>query len=308
MMHRHLRELSVAGAYALLLLVLWIARPDFYSTGQFWKTLVYSAPVLVAAVGMTLVIIARQIDISIGWQLSVCAIVAALLAERGWPTPLVAAAAIAVGMALGAVNGALVAGLKLPSIVVTLATMVILRESLGWLRSGEQVRNLSDQFQWLGFGQQRGERVIVELAVGVLVVFLIAMNYLAAGRAVYATGSDEEAARLAGIRPRRVVFNVFVLMGALAGLAALLSAVQDATVEPVIGKDFEFKVIAAVVVGGTAISGGRGNLIGSLLGVLLLGTIGSAFVFLRVDAAWEKALQGAIILLAVTTDALGRRT
>lgn len=305
--HRHLREISVAAAYLTLLGLLAIARPDFYQRGQFWNTLVYSAPVLVAAVGMTLVIVARQIDISIGWQLSVAAVVAGLLAECGYSLPLVIAAGIAVGVAIGAVNGALVAGLKLPSIVVTLATMVILRESLGWLRGGEQVRNLSERFQWFGAGQADGERLIVALAAAVWLLFLLAMRYLPAGRAIYATGSDEEAARLAGIRPRRVVFNVFALMGALAGLAALLSAAQEATIEPVLGRDFEFKVIAAVVVGGTAISGGRGNLIGSLFGVLLLGTITSAFVFLHVDAAWEKALEGAIILLAVATDALGRR-
>jgi rhamnose transport system permease protein len=305
---RHLREISVAAAYLMLLGLLAIARPDFYGRGQFWNTLVYSAPVLVAAVGMTLVIVARQIDISIGWQLSVVAIVAGVLAERGCPLSLVVAAAIGVGIVLGAVNGALIAGLKLPSIVVTLATMVILRESLGWIRGGEQVRNLTERFQWFGAGQADGERLIVALAVAVWLMFLLAMRYLPVGRAVYATGSDEEAARLAGIRPRRVVFNAFVLMGALTGVAALLAAAQEATIEPVLGRDFEFKVIAAVVVGGTAISGGRGNLIGSLLGVLLLGTISSAFVFLHVDPTWEKALQGAIILLAVATDALGRRT
>ena len=305
---RHLRETSVAAAYFALLGVLAVARPDFYQRGQYWNTLVYSAPVLVAAVGMTLVIVARQIDISIGWQLSMAAVAAGLLAERSYPVPLVIATAIAIGVAIGAVNGALVAGLKLPSIVVTLATMVILRESLGWIRGGEQVRNLSERFQWFGAGQVGGERLIVALAAAIWLLFLLAMRYLPAGRSVYATGSDEEAARLAGIRPRRVVFNVFALMGALTGLAALLSAAQEATIEPVLGRDFEFKVIAAVVVGGTAISGGRGNLIGSLFGVLLLGTITSAFVFLKVDAAWEKALEGAIILLAVATDAIGRRT
>jgi rhamnose transport system permease protein len=304
---RHLREISVAAAYLTLLGLLAIARPDFYQRGQFWNTLVYSAPVLVAAVGMTLVIVARQIDISIGWQLSVAAVVAGLLAERSYSLPLVIAAGIAVGIVIGAVNGAIVAGLKLPSIVVTLATMVILRESLGWIRGGEQVRNLSERFQWFRAGQADGERLIVALAAAVWFLFLLAMRYLPAARAVYATGSDEEAARLAGIRPRRVVFNVFVLMGALSGLAALLSAAQEATIEPVLGRDFEFKVIAAVVVGGTAISGGRGNLIGSLFGVLLLGTITSAFVFLHVDATWEKTIEGAIILLAVATDAFGRR-
>jgi rhamnose transport system permease protein len=304
---RHLRESSVAIAYMALLAILARYRPDFYTTGQFWKTLVYSAPTLVAAVGMTLVIVARQIDISIGWQLSVGAVAAGLLAQRGVPFPLVIAAGIAVGAATGAVNGALVAVLKLPSIVVTLATMVILRESLGWIRGGEQVRNLSEKLEWFRAGQQAGEWLIVGIAAAVWLVGVVAMRYLPAGRAVYATGSDEEAARLAGIRPQQVTFHVFVLMGALAGLAALLKAAQESTIEPVLGRDFEFQVIAAVVVGGVAISGGRGNLIGALLGVLLLGTVSSAFLFLGIDVAWEKALEGAIILMAVAIDALDRR-
>ncbi len=304
---KHLREISVAAVYGGLLLVLWLVRPEFYTTGQFWKTLVYAAPILVAAIGMTLVIVAREIDISIGWQLSVCAIVAALLAKHGYPLPAAIAAAVLTGALLGAVNGALVAGLGLPSIVVTLATMAILREALRWLRGGEAVRNLFDHFEWFGFSQFEGERLIVAAAIALLVVSLLAMRYLAAGRMVYAVGSDAEAARLAGMRPKRVVFNVFVLMGALAGVAAVLKAVQDATVEPVLGRDVELLVISAVVVGGTSISGGRGNLIGTLLGVLLLSTIGSAFVFLEVNVAWEKALQGAIILAAVATDALRPR-
>ena len=123
---------------------------------------------------------------------------------------------------------------------------------------------------------------------------------------MYATGSDPEAARLAGIRPRRVVFSVFVTMGALAGLAALLNAVRFADVDPNAGTGLELQVIAAVVVGGVAISGGRGTLLGSLIGVALLGSIGRALVFLHVSAQWEKAIQGLIILLAVATDAFSR--
>ncbi len=303
---RHLREISVAAAYLLLLAILWFVRRDFYSTGQFWNVLLYSAPTLVAAVGMTLVIVARQIDISIGWQLSVTATAAALVAQSGAGLAAAIATALVVGLLLGAVNGALVAVLRLPSIVVTLATMVILRESLGAIRRGEQVRNISESLEWFTLSQHDGERLVVALAVAVWAAALVAMRFFPAGRAVYATGSDEEAARLAGIRPRRVVFNVFTLMGGLAGLAALLAAVQEATIEPSLGRDFEFKVIAATVVGGVAISGGRGNLIGVLFGVLLLGTTSSAFSFLGVDAAWERALEGAIILLAVASDALGR--
>jgi rhamnose transport system permease protein len=306
MIARYRRELSVAAAYAALLLVLAAVAPTFFRE-QFRASLVSSAPVLVAAVGMTLVILARQIDISIGSQFSIAGVVAGLLAKAGLPMPLVAAGTLAAGAAMGAVNGVFVAGMGLPSIVVTLATMVTLRESLRWAREGEFVRDLPAGFQWFGLSQSVGQWLLVGIALAVFIIFAWGLRNLAAGRAIYATGSDPEAARLAGIRPRGVTFGVFVTMGALAGLAALLNAVRFADVDPNAGTGLELQVIAAVVVGGTAVSGGRGTLVGTLIGVLLLGTIGPALVFLHVSPQWEKALQGAIILTAVASDGLSRR-
>jgi rhamnose transport system permease protein len=304
---RYKRELAVAGAYALLLALLAAAAPEFYQGDKLRAIFVASAPVLVAAVGMTLVILSRNIDISIGSQFSVCGIVAGLLSKAGLPMPLVAVATLLAGAGLGAANGALVAFLRLPSIVVTLATMVILREGLRWWREGEFVKNLPASFQWFGLGQDAGQGTIVAAALVVFAAFAWGLRHLAGGRAVYATGSEPEAARLAGIRPQRVVFWVFTLMGALTGLAALLNAVRFADVDPIAGTGLEMQVIAAVVVGGVAISGGRGTLVGPLLGVALLGTIGPALVFLGAQPYWEKALQGAIILVAVASDALRLR-
>jgi rhamnose transport system permease protein len=306
---RYKRELSVALAYGLLLLLLAAAPafrrggkavvPSFYEGDKWRAILVSSAPVLVAAVGMTLVILARHIDISIGSQFSLCGVVAGLLAKSGLPMPLVALGTFLTGAGFGAVNGILVAGLGLPAIVVTLATLVILREGLRWWREGEFVKNLPADFQWFGLGQDAGQWLLVAVAGAVFIVFAWGLRHLAAGRAVYATGSDPEAAFLAGIRPRRVVFAVFVILGGLTGLAALLNAIRFPDVDPIAGTGLEMQVIAAVVVGGVAISGGRGNLAGPLLGVALLGTIGPALVFLGAPAYWEKALQGGIILIAV---------
>jgi rhamnose transport system permease protein len=303
-MGRYKREIAVGLAFGLLLLVLGVAAPAFFLSDQPRAILVGTAPVLIAAVGMTLVILSRHIDISIGSQVSVCAVTAGLLARAGVPMPVVAGATVLAGAALGAVNGSLVAGLGLPSIVVTLATLVILRDGLRWTRQGEFVKDLPADFQWLGLGQQRGQWVIVAIALVMFAVFTWALRYLAAGRAIYATGSDPEAAWLVGIRPKRVVFGVFVLMGALAGLAALLSVVRLPQVDPREGEGLELKVIAAVVVGGVAISGGRGTLVGPLIGVLLLETIRPALVFLDAQPYWEKAIQGGIILVAVAADTL----
>jgi rhamnose transport system permease protein len=307
MIARSGRELSVTAAYLLILgWLAWFA-PHFFDAKPLSDFAVRNASVLVAACGMTLVILARQIDISVGSQASICAVVAGLLAQIGLPMPMVAAGSILVGATMGAINGALVAGLGLPSIVVTLATLVIGRKSLDYLREGAFVRGLPSSFQWFGLGQSAGQWVVVGVAMGVFVAFGWGMRYLSAGRSIYATGSDPEAARLAGIRPRRVVFGVFTAMGALTGIYALLNVIQFPAVDPKTGTGLEMQVIAAVVVGGTAVSGGRGTIFGTLIGVLLLGTISPALVFLHAKPEWEKAIQGAIILLAVASDGLIRR-
>jgi rhamnose transport system permease protein len=215
-------------------------------------------------------------------------------------------ASVALGAVLGAINGALVAGLRLPSIVVTLATMVTWREALRWLRQGEFV-NLPDGLQWFGLNQIAGQIALIALALVLLGSLAFGMRQIAAGRFVYAVGSDAEAARLAGIRPQLTTFCVFVFLGALVGLAAMMNVVQSPQVDPKSGTGLELKVIAAVVVGGVAISGGRGNLWGVFAGLLLLACISPALTHLRVEAYWEKAIQGAIILLAVVADGVRSR-
>lgn len=305
-MKRHFRELSVAAALLVVLIALAFLAPAFFQPQPLLSLLTREAPTLVVACGMALVIICRQIDISVGSQFAVCCVCAGLLAAKGLPLPVVFAAAVAIGALLGALNGVLVAGLRLPSIVVTLATMVTLREGLRWLRQGQFV-NLPDGLQWFGLGQVAGQWTLIVTALVILVVLAFAMKHLAAGRFVYAVGTDAEAARLAGIRPQLTTFVVFVFMGALVGLAAMMNVVQSPQVDPKSGTGLELKTIAAVVVGGVAISGGRGILWGVFAGLLLLACISPALTHLRVEAYWEKAIQGAIILLAVVADGLRSR-
>jgi rhamnose transport system permease protein len=301
-MNRYFREWSVAAVLGLLLLVLALLAPNFFQRSQLFSTLSTAVPVLIVGAGMTLVIICRQIDISVGSQFALCSMVLGLLARSHWPMPIAAAAAIFAGACLGAFNGFLVAGLGLPSIVVTLATMVSWREALRWWREGEFVRDLPEGFQWFGLSQGAGQGLVLMLTAALFLIFALALKHSAAGRYVYAVGSDAEAARLAGIRTHAVTFGVFVIMGALTGLAAVLNAVRFTDVDPKTGTGLELQAIAAAVVGGVSISGGRGNLWGVLAGVLLLACIAPALVFLRLQPQWEKALQGCIILLAVAAD------
>ena len=302
MLKKNFRELSVAAALGALLLLLAVVAPDFYKPGQLLAMLTTAAPVLLAAAGVALVIITRQIDISIGSQFALCSIFAGLAAQHGLPMPVVALVAIGGGAAFGAFNGWLVAWLGLPSIVVTLATMVTWREMLRWWREGEFVQNLPASFQWFGLSQGAGQAALLGITAVVFVLMSLALKHLAGGRFIYAVGTDAEAARLAGIRPRTVTFGVFVLLGALTGLAALLNAIRFPDVDPKTGSGLEMQAIAAAVVGGVAISGGRGKLWGVLVGMLLLACIAPALVFLKLQPQWEKALQGCIILLAVAAD------
>ncbi len=305
-MKHYFRELSVLGALLAILLGLAIFAPAFYQPQPLLSLLTREAPTLVVACGMALVIVCRQIDISVGSIFSVCSVCAGLLAARGWPLLLVLPASVALGAVFGAFNGVLVAGLRLPSIVVTLATMVTLRQGLNLVRQGEFV-NLPEGIQWFGLGQTAGQLVLVIAAIVILILLALAMRHLAAGRFVYAVGTDAEAARLAGIRPQLVTFFVFVSIGALTGLAAMMNLAQSPQVQPLTGNGLELKVIAAVVVGGVAISGGRGNLWGAFAGLLLLACISPALTHLRIEAYWEKAIQGTIILLAVVADGLRSR-
>ncbi|HWQ36485.1 MAG TPA: ABC transporter permease [Blastocatellia bacterium] len=300
---RYKRELSAAIAYAALLLMVGVVAPSFFSAANLRDLALNNAPVLLVAVGMTLVILVGEIDISVGSQFAVCSVAAGWLAKSGVPVPLLLPCVLLIGAAMGAFNGLLVGWLRLPSIIVTLAMLVAWRDGLRWLTEGAWVQGLPANFQWFGLGQRPGQWLIVAVALAVLASFGWMLRNLRAGRAVYAVGSDAEAARLAGIEPPRVIFSVFVLMGALTGLAALLNAVRFTSVPGNAGTGLELKAIAAVVVGGTAITGGRGRLTGTLIGVALPGTIGTALTFAGINPFWEKAIQGAIILAALVADA-----
>ena len=305
-MKRRGREFMLVAVLGAILLAMAVWAPAFFEPAPLRSLLTREAPALVVACGMALVILTRQIDISVGSQFSVCSVAAGLLAAAGWPLGLVLPVAAVCGALLGALNGVLVAGLGLPSIVVTLGTMVALRQGLNLARQGEFV-NLPDGVQWFGLSQSGGQALLLVSALLVLGVLALALRYLAAGRQVYAVGSDAEAARLAGIRPRVVTFAVFTLLGLLVGIAAVMNIVQSPQVQPLAGSGLELKVIAAVVVGGVAISGGRGSLWGGLTGLVLLACIPPALTHLHVEAYWEKAIQGAIILLAATAEGVRMR-
>jgi rhamnose transport system permease protein len=299
---RYQRELAAAVALGLLLAAVAVAAPSFFGADNLRDLALNNAPLLLVATGMTLVVLVGQIDISVGSQFAIVSVCAGLLAKAGAGAPLLVASVLALGALLGAVNGLLVGRLGLPSIIATLATLVAWRDGLRWATEGAWVQDLPASFQWLGLGQAGGQWLVVSVALSALGGLAFLLRDLAAGRALYAVGSDREAARLAGIEPDRVVLLVFVAMGALTGLAALLNAVRFSAIPGNLGVGLELKAVAAVVVGGTAIRGGRGTLAGTLVGTALLAAIGPALAFVGINPFWEKAVQGAIILAALASD------
>jgi rhamnose transport system permease protein len=305
---RSSRERALLLTLALLGGVLAIFTSGYFSGDNLIDLLLANAPVLVIALGATLVIAAGEIDISVGSIFAVVSVVAGLASKAGLPMAAVMLVALLTGAALGALNGALVADLQVPSIVATLATMAGLRAGLRWATQGAWVQDLPATFQWMGLSQRAYPIAMGSAAAALAMAIAWAARHLAAGRAVYATGSNPLAARLAGLDTARVTFWVFTLAGALTGAAALLNAARFNQVPGNAGLGLEMKVIASVVVGGAAITGGRAAFTGTVLGVVLLGAMGPALTFLGVSAYWERALQGAIILAAVALDAAPRRT
>jgi rhamnose transport system permease protein len=298
------REIGVLLTIVVLIAVLALRTTGYFSHANLIDLLLENLPVMIIAIGMTLIILTGEIDISVGSVFAVCSVVIGACATSSLPISMSGFVGCLVGAVCGAFNGWLVAYARIPSIVVTLATMVALRDGLRWKTQGAWIGDLPRHFQWFGLSQT-AFTVISAASVSLLVAgAALCLRYLHAGRVVIATGSNKEGARIAGINTKRAVFSVFMLTGFLTGIAATFNSVRFNQVPSNSGLGLELKVIAAVAVGGAAITGGYATIAGTLLGAILLGCVGSALTFLGISAYWEKAIQGAIILIAVAIDRL----
>jgi rhamnose transport system permease protein len=302
------RERAVALALLVLAVVLAVTVPAYFAPENLRDLFLANLPVLIVALGATLVIVTGEIDISCGSMFAVCSVVAGSVGKATGSVFAACLAAAATGVALGATNGALVAYARIPSIVVTLASMVALRDALRWTTDGAWVTDLPDTFQWFGLASSSYPAVAAALSLLLFALAAWTLGFTAAGRWIYAVGSDSAAARLAGLPVERIRWSVFAVAGLLTALAAMLNAVRFSQIPSNSGLGLEMKVVAAVVVGGAAVSGGVGRVSGTLLGVALLGMTGPALTFLGITAYWERSLQGAIILAAVALEAWPAQT
>jgi rhamnose transport system permease protein len=300
------RELGIVLALGLLIVVTGILEPRFVGAGSLRNLALNAAIIAILAVGQTLVILTRNIDISVGSILGLSAFMAGSLLSNdpGLPIPLVLALGMGLGGACGLLNGVLVTFGRVPALVVTLGTLYIFRGLAFLWTDGRQVNaeTLPDRFLNLGTDSLLGVPILVLFALVVVLVVGQCLRNLRFGREFYAIGSNPEAARLAGIRTERRVNTAFVISGALAGLGGVLFTARFGTVDATAGTGYELTVVAAAVVGGVAIFGGSGSVYGAALGALLLGSITSALIVLRVDAFWQMAAIGALLVLAIAID------
>jgi rhamnose transport system permease protein len=303
------RELGILAALLLLMAVTVVANPRFLS-GQNIRDLLLSASILtVLAAGQTMVIITRNVDLSVGSILGLSAYATGTLLVNapGTPVIVVILAGMAVGAVCGLINGAVVAIAKVPSLVVTLGTLYAFRglDSLWASTSGRLQINAADLpagFKALGGARLLGVPVLFLIALAVVLLVGFYLRNYRSGRELYGIGSDPVAARLSGIPVGRRVFTAFVVNGALAGLAGVLYAARFQTLDATAGTGQELFVVAACVVGGVAIFGGSGSVYGAALGALLLTTIGTSLPQLGLNPFWRDAAVGALIIAAIVLD------
>ncbi len=301
-----IRELGIVVALALLIAVTGILEPRFLETASLRNLALNASIFAILAVGQTLVIITRNVDLSVGSVVGLTAFLTGDLLSKhpGMALPLVFLLAILMGAACGLLNGFLTTWGQVPALVVTLGTLYAFRGLAFLWTNGRQVNAeaLPNDFLNIGTGTILGVPYLVVIALVVVVVVGQWLRDFRAGRELYAIGSNPEGARLAGVRSDRRVLTAFVLAGALAGLGGALFTARFATVDATAGTGYELTVIAAAVVGGVAIFGGTGSVYGAALGALLLGTITSSLIVLRVEAFWQQAAIGALLLIAIAFD------
>ncbi|MHC5025056.1 MAG: ABC transporter permease, partial [Planctomycetota bacterium] len=256
----------------------------------------------VLASGMTMVILSRGIDLSVGSVVALAGVVGADLVARGLPVPVAAAVTIGVGALVGLVNGASVVFLRVAPFIATLATMTAARGLAYLYTDGVSVGNLPGSFTVWGNGRLGPVPIPVIVAAAVVVITAVLLGRTVFGRRLYALGGNEEAARLSGVRVGRMKLAVYTAMGVLAALGGLLLAARLGAGDPKAGQLFELTAIAAVVVGGTSLTGGRGGVWGTVLGALIIGVLDNGLVLMDVSAFWQMVVKGLVILGAVALD------
>ena len=320
-----LMRLRAVIALVALIVVFAILSPEFLTTANMTILVKHVAINAILAIGMTFVILSGGIDLSVGSIAGLAGMVAGALISQGlvltgagvvvYPhASLAIVAAIAIGMAFGALNGLLVSRLRVAPFIATLGGLYVARGAALLLSGGATYPNLTGDasigntgFTWIGAGALLGLPVPIWLMAALAAIAVFVARRTPFGRQVYAVGGNERAALLAGIRVRRVKLRVYIISGLCAAVVGVIIAAQLGAAHPATGETFELNAIAAVVLGGTSLMGGRGSIGGTLIGAFVIGVLADGLVLLGVSEFWQMLIKGFVIVLAVILDQVQRR-
>jgi ribose/xylose/arabinose/galactoside ABC-type transport system permease subunit len=300
------QEAVLVGVIVLLSIVVGDINPRFLAERNIESILLGNAYIAVAAIGMSMVIVSGNIDISVGSLIGVLATVSGSLAVAGYPIVVSWLVPILLSIVVMLVIGFMVAYLRIPSIVVTLGMLSILKGGLISATGGKWISDLPVGYH-LAQNELLGVPLPIYFMVGLTAAAALWMRYSAAGRAIYAVGGNAEAARLSGISRERTLMMVFGIHGMFVGIAAILFATQLSIIQSTVPPNLELSIITASVVGGVSILGGTGTVVGATLAAVLIAAIGSSLIFIGISPYWLRAVQGTLILLTVLADLMRRR-
>jgi len=314
----YLKRFQSMLALGLMVLALTLATDKFFTVDNGLNVLRQICANLCLSIGMTIIILSGGIDLSVGAMLALAGAVAAGVLKNGVTVPgtdyfieITTSGAIlaglVVGAALGWCNGFVITRLKLPPFVATLGMFSIARGLTMLWTGGFPITRLGDQFDYMGTGQLFGIPMPVWISAALIALFMVIMKRTRFGRQVYAIGGNERAATLSGLSVNRIKLLVYTLGGMLCGVAGLLSTARLDSATPNAGMGSELDSIAAVVIGGTSLNGGRGTILGTVLGCLIIGVLNNGLVLLEVSPFWQQVIKGLVIWAAVAIDQLGQK-
>ncbi|EGQ7934736.1 ribose ABC transporter permease [Vibrio vulnificus] len=293
-------------ALLFLIVVVSFLNPNFFTVDNILNILRQTSVNAIIAVGMTLVILTAGIDLSVGSVLALCGAFAASLVAMEVPVFIAVPTALLAGAALGAISGVIIAKGKVQAFIATLVTMTLLRGVTMVYTDGRPIStgftDTADAFAWFGTGYALGIPVPVWLMVIVFSAAWYLLNHTRFGRYVYALGGNESATRLSGINVDKVKIGVYAICGLLAALAGIIVTSRLSSAQPTAGMGYELDAIAAVVLGGTSLMGGKGRIMGTLIGALIIGFLNNALNLLDVSSYYQMIAKAAVILLAVMVD------
>jgi ribose transport system permease protein len=307
---RHLWESDLSKTLIALFLVcagIGIARPrTFLTFNNFINVLSQTSVNGALAVGMSFILLTGGIDLSVGSVAAFSSLITAMLLVDGHNIFVALMAGFAVAVSIGAFSGLLVDKLSLPPFIVTLSTMTIFRGTTIVVSQGKPVTQLGDAFSYIGVKYIGFIPISILIMGGMFLVSYYALHHTRFGRYVYAMGGNKEAARLSGINTTAITISVYVICAFCASIAGMIMASRVNSATPTTADGAEMDAIAAAVIGGVSLSGGKGKIMGSLIGVLLIGVLNNGLVLLDIDVFWTKVVKGLIILFAVIVDTLSK--